>query len=153
MDKKTKQLLLIAGGLALLYYFKNRQTQSKYIGDGTVDSQSEYADGGGVGGGGYGGVATGAGSGGSGYVASGDDDTDSLANDPSVTYTGTVSKPPKRPTRPTSPRPMTRVPLVGDITSGASGKPVVGAPSAFNKLPMGGKKLTPPAGPTSYFAY
>ena len=59
-----------------------------------------------------------------------------------MTYTGTVSKPPKRPLRPTSPRPATRVPLVGDVTSGASGKPVVGKPDAFNKLPAGGTKMT-----------
>ena len=79
--------------------------------------------------------------GGSGYVASGDDDTDSIANDPTTTYTGTVDVlPPKRPMA--SKLPATRVPLVGDVTSGMSGKPVVGKPDPFNKLPAGGKKMT-----------
>jgi len=139
MDKKTKTILLVGVGLLLLYRFKNRETQNNYSGNGEVDNQSDYSSM--PSGGGGGGVATGAGSDGSGYVASGDDDTDSIANDPTTTYTGTVNVlPPKRPMA--NKLPATRIPLVGDVTSGVSGKPVVGKPDPFNKLPAGGKKMT-----------
>ena len=139
MNKQTKTLLLVGVGLLLLYRFKNRETQNNYSGNGEVDNQSDYSSQ--PGGGSTGGVATGAGGDGSGYVASGDDDTDSIANDPTTTYTGTVNvQPAKRPMA--SKLPATRVPLVGDVTSGMSGKPVVGKPDPFNQLPVGGKKMT-----------
>ena len=142
MDKKTKQLLYVGLALAVLYYFKNRSTKNNYSGNGEVDNQSDYSSD--PGGTGYGaGVVTGDGGGGSGYVPSGDDDTTSIANDPSTSYTGTVYNVGKRP--------LNRPPVVGDKTSGMSGKPVVGAPAVKNVLPLGGQKMSAPSGGRSYF--
>jgi len=145
MNKQTKTLLIIGVALALAYHFKNRQTKNNYSGNGEVDDQGDYSTmppsyGGG------GGVATGGGGGGSSYVPSGDDDTDSLVNDPSIVYTGNITsdKPNavKGPGKmPVSRRPLNRPPLVGDKTSGLSGKPVVGMPSVSNRLPMGAPRL------------
>jgi hypothetical protein len=130
MDKQTKTLLMIGGGLAVLYYFKNRPTQNSYSGNGVNTNQGDYASGGGMG------DAVQKGDmGGSGYIASGDDDTDSIANDPSTTYTGTISNV----TKPS----VDMRPIVGDKYSGLSAKPAVGMPDPNNKLPLGGKKLLP----------
>lgn len=118
---------MIGGGLALLYYFKNRPTQNNYSGNGVDTNQGDYSSGGGMG------DAVQKGDmGGSGYIASGDDDTDSIANDPSTTYTGNITKPS-----------VDMRPIVGDKYSGLSAKPAVGMPDPMNVLPVGGKKLLP----------
>jgi len=129
MDKQTKTLLLIGGGLAVLYYFKNRPTRNNYSGNGVDTNQGDYASEGGVGGA----PAEKLGDmGGSGYVASGDDDTVSIANDPATTFTGNVTGPA-----------IDSRPITGDVMSGLSAAPAVGKPSTTIKLPAGGKKLLP----------
>ena len=75
--------------------------------------------------------------GGSGYVASGDDDTVSISNDPSTTFTGN-----------TVTTQGDTAPVTGAVSSGLSGKPVVGKPSSVTKLPDGGTDATT----TSYYA-
>ena len=133
MDKQTKQLLVVGAGLALLWYFKNRPTSNTYGSEsGNNASQSDYADGGGVGGGQTQGVGVDdLVGGGSGYVASGDDDTDSIVNDPTTSYTGTVSKPQAY-----------KPPIVGGKYEGVSGKPVVGVSDINNKVPVGATTLS-----------
>jgi len=144
MDKQTRQLLLIGAGLALVYYFKNRPTSNTYGSEsGNNNSQSDYADGGGVGGGQTQGIGVDdMVGGGSGYVASGDDDTTSIANDPTTSFTGTVSKPQ-----------VYKAPIVGGKYEGVSGKPVVGVADINNKLPLGASTLSgkKPSGGSKYF--
>jgi hypothetical protein len=122
MDKKTKQLLMIGGGLALLYYFKNRPAQNTPATSTEPSNQGDYAGGGGV----DPGAIPSQDFVGSGYVASGDDDTDSIANDPSTTYTGAVVRPY-----------VYTPPIVGGKGDGISGRPVVGVANTANKLPSG----------------
>ncbi len=122
MDKKTKQLLMIGGGLALLYYFKNRPAQNTPATSNEPSNQGDYAGGGGV----DPGAIPSQDFVGSGYVASGDDDTDAIANDPSTPYTGAVVKPS-----------VYAPPIVGGKGDGISGRPVVGVANTANKLPSG----------------
>lgn len=142
MNKQTKTLLIIGVALALAYHFKNRQTKNNYSGNGEIDDQGDYSTTGSFGQD----IVNGAGGGGMGFVPSGDDDTDSLANDPSIVFTGNITsdKPSavKGPSKmPITRRPLNRPPMVGDRTSGLSGKPVVGMPSVDNRLPMGAPRL------------
>ena len=126
MDKQTKTILLIGGGLAVLYFLKNRGTRNNYSGNGVDTNQGDYSSNGG----GMGAPDARGDMGGSGFVASGDDDTVSIANDPSTSFTGNVTGPA-----------IDSRPIVGDVMSGLSAKPTVGKPSTATKLPAGGKKL------------
>jgi len=132
MDKQTKQLLLIAGGLYLLYYFKNRPQTTTPADVPEDTAQDDY-----YGGGMYtGGVPVSAG--GAGFVPSGDDDTDSLANDPTEPFTGSVVKPGSY-----------VAPIVGGKGDGVSGRPVIGNVDTQTRLPSGAS--TTPSGGTSFY--
>ena len=120
---------MIGGGLAVLYYFKNRPTRNNYSGNGVDTNQGDYSSEGGVGGSPAPSIGD---MGGSGYVASGDDDTVSIANDPSTTFTGNVTG-----------TAIDSRPITGDVSSGLSAKPTVGKPSTNTKLPAGGENLLP----------
>lgn len=123
MSKKERNVLIaVAVALLIFRYFKNRQSSNSTpaLEEDAVSLGDEFFGGGG----------------GSSYVPSGDDDTDSLGYDP---YSSVST------TKPATGSGETAA-LVGDMGSGVSGKPAVGAPSKpkFN-LSAGGRGPSAPS--------
>jgi len=125
MSKKERNVLIaVAVALLIFRYFKNRQSSNSTPAllpqEDAVSLGDEFFGGGG----------------GSSYVPSGDDDTDSLGYDP---YSSVSTTKPATGSGETTP-------LVGDMGSGVSGKPAVGAPSKpkFN-LSTGGRGPSAPS--------
>lgn len=123
MSKKERNVLIaVAVALLIFRYFKNRQSSNSTpaLEEEEVSLGDEFFGGGG----------------GSSYIPSGDDDTDSLGYDPyssvSITKPATGSG--------------GTAAFVGDVGSGVSGKPAVGAPSKpkFN-LSSGGRGPSAPS--------
>lgn len=109
MEKKQKQILIGVAVLLLLYYLLRKDSSS--VSDDKSGSASEEGDDGFGGGGGSN----------ASYQPTGDDSSDSQSQDPTS---------PILDYKPISRKPS--VPLVGDITSGSSGKPSLGKPSQSN---------------------